>query len=122
MRWNGNYGRFSKAYFDSDFNGKEQLLEKPWRVKNDPALAFTSLLWYYMTPHHPAPSVHNVVTGFFIPNEPDSILETGNNFGTTIAIMAQDKPDTSTDECGTIGQVESQNAITRGIIYSDLLK
>ncbi len=122
MRWNGNYGRFSKAYFDSDFNGKEQLLEKPWRVKREPDLAFTSLLWYYMTPQQHAPSVHNVVTGFFVPNGVDSVMETGNNFGTTIAIMAQDQPGISTDECGTIGQFDSPNATTRGILYSELLK
>jgi len=29
MRFNGNYGRFSKAYFDDEFNGGKQLLNEP---------------------------------------------------------------------------------------------
>ena len=73
-----------------------------------------------MTPQHPAPSVHNVVTGFFIPNNADKNKKAGNNFGTTIVIMAQDEPDEKTDECAT--WTNTPNAVTRGIIYSDLLK
>ena len=42
-----------------------------------------------MTPHYPNPSVHDVVTGWF---SPDIDTSSGLNFGTTIAIMAQDNP------------------------------
>ncbi len=72
-----------------------------------------------MTPQHPAPSVHNVVTGFFVPNSSDGSLQTRKkDFGTTILIMAQDQKGLTTDECKWN---ESANAVTRGIIYSDLL-
>ena len=99
MRFNSNYGRFSKAYFDDDFNGGKQLLSEPQQLADDEAMGFTSLLWFYMTPHYPRPSAHDVVTGFFKPNSVDFILNAGNDFGTTIGIMAQDSPSGKTSEC-----------------------
>lgn len=120
MKFNGNYGRFSKAYFDDNFNGANKLLNEPKRLAQDEAMAFSSLLWYYMTPHYPRPSVHDVVTGFFQPNSVDDILNAGPDFGTTIGIMAQDSPEGLTNECMTFP--ETQAAITRGLIYSELLQ
>ena len=44
------------------------LLNDPDLMANDGYVAFVSALWYYMTPDNPKPSMHDVMTGFFIPN------------------------------------------------------
>lgn len=85
LRWNGNYGRFSRAYFESEFKGEEVLLNNPFQA--DPQMWMTSALWVYMTPRYPKPSAHDVMTGFYEPNGTDLINSAGNNFGTTIDIM-----------------------------------
>lgn len=43
-----------------------------------------------MTPQYPKPSAHAVITGFFKPNLKDATSGADNNFGSTIAILAQD--------------------------------
>lgn len=53
-------------------------------------MMFASVFWLYMTPHYPKPSAHDVITGFFKPNDSDLYFGAGNNFGTTTHIMAQD--------------------------------
>ena len=110
LRWNSMYGRFSKAYYDDDYNGYETLLKNPDLLLDDSRAAFSSLLWLYMTPHFPKPSAHDVVTGLFSPNERDQDFGIGNDFGTTIAIMAQDASDGFTAECYTQSQVETSNS------------
>ena len=32
MRWNEKYGQFSKAYFDDDYFGYEELLSDPYKL------------------------------------------------------------------------------------------
>ena len=73
-----------------------------------------------MTPQFPKPSAHDVVTGFFVPNNRDTNLNAGNNFGTTIPIMAQDNLEGPTDECMD-GRKESYQASVRMKLYSMLL-
>ena len=61
-----------------------------------------------MTPHFPKPSAHDVITGIFEPNQRDLDFGIGNDFGTTIAIMAQDAKDGVTAECYTWDEQETQ--------------
>ena len=35
LRWNGMYGKFSKAYYDSNNEGWKELLENPNRVSSN---------------------------------------------------------------------------------------
>ena len=62
----------------------------PELVTENPIEAFASVFWLYMTPHYPRPSAHNVITGKFEPNSFDQTRFVGNDFGTSIAVMAQD--------------------------------
>ena len=82
------YGKFSKAYYESIFYGQNELLDNPDRLENEKFLAMVSALWYYMTPQYPKPSAHEVITGLFEPNGIDQGNNVGNDFGTTIDIMA----------------------------------
>ena len=44
-------------------------------------------IWFYMTPQDPKPSMHDVMTGFFVPADRDIENGIGANFGTTINII-----------------------------------
>ena len=64
-------------------------------------------LWYYMTPQHPNPSMHDVMTGNFTPTAADKAAHITNGFGTTIHILNGDV------ECGSL----SYQAKSRGEYY-----
>ena len=44
-------------------------------------------IWFYMTPQDPKPSMHDVMTGFFVPNAVDIAANVGAKFGTTTNII-----------------------------------
>ena len=44
-------------------------------------------IWFYMTPQDPKPSMHDVMTGFFVPNAIDIAANVGAKFGTTTNII-----------------------------------
>ena len=63
------------------------LLENPQLVAEDGFLAMAAGIWFYMTPQDPKPSMHDVMTGFFIPNAADIAANVGAKFGTTTNII-----------------------------------
>jgi len=98
----------------STYNSKLTFLENPNLVHEDGALAFASSLWQHMTPKKPKPSVHDVVTGYFVPNSTDASANiVANSFGTTINVV------NGTGECGRLP--ESRRSETRSSYYSDWL-
>ena len=100
LRWSTTYGRFSKAFFDELYSGENVLLSKPQLLRIEDDLIFTSALWHYMTPLYPMPSAHQIMNGDFFPNNMDQVHGSENDFGTTIAVMAQDDPQSVfTSEC-----------------------
>lgn len=44
-------------------------------------------IWFYMTPQAPKPSMHDVMTGFYVPNSADIAANFTASFGTTINII-----------------------------------
>ena len=44
-------------------------------------------MWFYMTPQVPKPSIHDVVTGYFIPNAYEESINIDGGFGTTTNII-----------------------------------
>ena len=70
-----------------------------------------------MTPIYPKPSAHDVITGFFVPNEIDLNQGVANDFGTTIGIMAQDSSEGLTIECGN----QSDAADSRASLFNYFL-
>ena len=83
LSWNYNYGQFSVAYF----NDKNVLLRNPDRVAEEGWLALGSSIWFYMTPQAPKPSMHDVVTRFWVPNCTDLQSKNYWGFGSTINIV-----------------------------------
>lgn len=71
LSWNYNYGQFSNVFAPSSYNSKMYLLENPELVHQDGYLAMAAGIWFYVTPQDPKPSMHDVMTGFFIPNSAD---------------------------------------------------
>lgn len=64
-----------------------------------------------MTPFNPAPSMHEVMTGYFTPNAADTALGILAGFGATVNIMSEGA------ECGT-GGAENSAATSREQYYS----
>lgn len=83
ISYNYNYGEFSiVAFWDA-----QVLLTDPDRVAREGWLALSSAIWFYMTPHSPKPSMHDVVVGYWQPNAAD--MNSGNyvGFGVTTNII-----------------------------------
>lgn len=80
---NYNYGPFSTSMFGEP----AVLLNDPDRIIRDGWLAFASAFWFYMTPQPPKPSMHDVVTGRWQPNEHDIAAGRSPGFGVLIMII-----------------------------------
>lgn len=83
------------------------LLENPELVHQDGFLAMAAGIWFYMTPQNPKPSMHDVMTGFYVPNATDLNANFTASFGTTINII------NGGFECGNV----SSKAASRGEYY-----
>ena len=78
-------------------------------MASDGYLALASAIWYYMTPVPPKPSMHEIVTGFYVPNAYDTSQGITSGFGATINMLWD-------DECG--GATESADAAKRISYYT----
>ena len=87
LSWNYNYGQFSNIFAPSSYNSKLYLLENPDLVHEDGALAMMAGIWFYMTPQDPKPSMHDVMSGFFVPTAADLAGNFGATFGTTTNVI-----------------------------------
>lgn len=64
-----------------------QLLMDPDRVAREGNVAMAAGIWFYMTPQDPKPSMHDVMTGNFIPNAVDDANNIKASFATTTNII-----------------------------------
>lgn len=87
LSYNFNYGAFSNIFVESTYDSKMYFLKYPEKVASDGYVAFSSALWFYMTPQSPKPSMHDVVSGFFEPNDKDKAAGIKGGFGSTINII-----------------------------------
>ena len=71
LSWNYNYGQFSNVATVSKYDSKMDLLINPSLVSATGDMAMSAALWFYMTPQAPKPSIHDIMTGYFVPNEID---------------------------------------------------
>lgn len=102
---------FSNVFAPSAYNSKLYLLENPELVHEDGSLAMTAGIWFYMTPQDPKPSMHDVMTGFFVPNSSDAAAGIGADFGTTTNVI------NGGFECGN----GSTKSVSRGEYYLEWL-
>ena len=80
LSWNYNYGAAGQAL------GLD-LLNNPDLVKTDGAVAFSTALWFWMTPQPPKPSCHEVMSGLWNPSPDDANAGRKPGFGMTINII-----------------------------------
>lgn len=80
LSWNFNYGAASPSV-------GVDILARPYLVADSPILAFKTALWFWTTPSGTIPSIHDVITGRYVPTEED--IEAGrlDGFGLTIDII-----------------------------------
>ncbi len=110
LTYNYNYGPFSKTMF-GDVN---VLLKDPDRVANEPWLAISSAMWFYMNPQSPKPSIHDIVVGFWKLNEHDLAANIPLGFGATINVI------NGCVECR--GETEKPEAKNRMAYYVEFAK
>ena len=116
LKWNYNYGAFSKAYYNWVWDGEDVLLTVPETVAEDGLTALSSAFWLYMTPRDINPSPHDVVIRRFVPNRKDIRNKITQGFGTTINILY------TWDECGQKSGRETAKAARRSDYYIKLLQ
>ena len=80
LSWNYNYGAAGQAL-------SLDLLNNPNLVKTDGAVAFSTALWFWMTPQPPKPSCHEVMSGLWNPSPEDVNAGRRPGFGMTINII-----------------------------------
>lgn len=101
VSYNFNYGPFSKVLFGD----VTVLLNDPDRVSREGWLAVASGFWFFMTPQSPKPSIHEIITGFWVPNTLDKAAGFSRGFGTTINVI------NGGSECGLINHPQAVNRI-----------
>ena len=114
MKWNYNYGRFADAVYPGYPKDKMNIMMNPENLESG-ILGFLSALWIYMTPRSPMPSMHEIATGFYKPNEHDELSQIFPAFGATTNVFNGNK------ECNVEFGTESDSAYHRAQIYLDLL-
>lgn len=83
LSYNGNYGYASMCIFGD----KNILLKNPALLETDPAIAFETAIYFWMTPQTRKPSAHDVMTGKWKPNAADRAANRAPGFGMTINIV-----------------------------------
>lgn len=114
MKWNYNYGRFADAVYPGYPRDKQNIMKNPENLESG-ILGFLSALWIYMSPRSPMPSMHEIATGFFKPNQHDELSQIFPAFGATTNIFNGNK------ECNVEFGTESDSAYHRAQIYLDML-
>ena len=114
MKWNYNYGRFADAVYPGYPKDKMNIMMNPENLESG-ILGFLSSLWIYMTPRSPMPSMHEVATGYYKPNEHDELSQIFPAFGATTNVFNGNK------ECNVEFGTESDSSYHRAQIYLDLL-
>lgn len=103
LSWDYNYAQLSTTIFDDE----NVLLKNPSLIESSGQYAFTSALWFYMTPQTPKPSMHEVATNLYKPNAYDKKAGLDSTFGTTIMII------NGGYECTTANKKENSGAQKR---------
>lgn len=114
LKWNYNYGRLADAVYPGYPRDKQNIMRNPENLESG-ILGFLSAFWIYMTPRSPMPSMHEVATGFYKPNQHDELSHIFPAFGATTNIFNGNK------ECNVEFGSESDAAYHRAQIYLDLL-
>jgi len=80
-------------------------LEHPEEITENGYNVFGTAIWYYMTPNEieHIPSMHDVMTSLFKPNEEDKKARILANFGTTVNILTGGSITSDGSECGRRG-------------------
>ena len=113
ISYNYNYGQAGTAL-------GVDLLRQPELVAGDPALAFRTALWFWMTTQAPKPSCHDVITGRWSPSATDVSLGRLPGFGMTVNIINggvecnQPTPAQVTDRIGFYGRFTALLGVTQG--------
>jgi len=87
LEGNEEYGAFGDAFGPIKYDGFLRFINAPDDVIADDYTAFSSAVWFYMTPNFNKPSMHDIVTGFWQPNTTDQNMKIFSGFGATSAII-----------------------------------
>lgn len=112
MRENIHYGGFGDAFGPIEYDNTK-FLDDPDAIIDNDYVAFASAIYFYMTPSVYKPSMHEIMTGFWVPNATDTKQKIYPGFGATVAILNGE------EECN-LGY-DSQAGAKRYVNYQRLL-
>ena len=107
-----DYARLSLIFYEG-FDRRSELINNPYRVADDSYVAFASAMYRFMVPKLPAPSAHNVMTGFYVPNATDVKSGLPAGFGSTIQILSK-------SDCAK--KIDTTGGMDRAKNYKDIMK
>jgi len=81
-----NYGGLSAVLYEG-YDSANILLEDPDKVATDGYLGFASALYKYLSAEPDRPSMHDVITGHWVPNQAEKDAGIKGGFGTSINIL-----------------------------------
>lgn len=87
MKGSYNYGQFGDSFGPVVFE-QTRFLDAADLVIQDSYTAFASGLYVYMTPSILGPSMHEIMSGFFVPNAGDLNAGFKGGFGSTTFIAS----------------------------------
>jgi len=111
---NDEYGAFSNAFGPNSYDSADRFLSNPDLLETDGYISWASAIWFFMTPRGRNPSMHDVMTNFWIPNAADIGANVIIGFGATTEIINGDI------ECGT-GMTDSVPSATRWNFFASFL-
>lgn len=83
---NIEYGQFGDAHGPIEYKTKEYI-DSPNKVADEGYLSWSSAIHYFMTPNGLNPSMHDVMTNYWVPNGSDMSANFKAGFGATTAII-----------------------------------
>lgn len=110
---NYNYARLSAVLYEG-YGSANVLLEDPDKVATDGYVGFASALYLWLNAEDDTPSMHDVITGHYVPNEAEKAAGIKGGFGTTINIL------NGGPNCG--GEANNDSATKRIDYYNTFLK
>jgi hypothetical protein len=66
------YGMFGDSFGPIKYDGKKRFLESPDELLSSDYIAFASAIAFYMTPNDTKPSMHDIITHYWMPNGGDA--------------------------------------------------
>ena len=113
LSWNYNYAPAGVRLREDLKNPTLDLLANPEQVTEDPVLAFSTAIYFWMTAKDIKPSCHDVMIGTWTPSEADNAAKRLPGYGTITNII------NGAQECGKPGDTREEDRVQFYMRYAN---